>query len=297
MAFQREMEEEILPGVKRLAASIEVAGRVIVEIIRTFRKAEGEAASLFPEIQRLVAGDLPAQSWRSNELLVRDPNSLFTDKHMYGLIGSRYQGAGAELRSAMHDLMKDPDGAELDQALHRIAELRGRPYSEIKAEYDKFKLIRDQRDASGADPVPDLNTIAHPWFMGSNTQLRYGDVIGEAFGIDPVFGAMLNPTGGIVGPGNKGFGGDDTAVGYHGVFHDAAGYLYTYHEQAGPGYDYLRLEGRDTSHPYSGQRKGIGVWRRWVKDPISDDAQVVMYGVVGVVDAGSWVLDKARSIF
>ena len=48
--------------------------------------------------------------------------------------------------------------------------------------------------------------------MGTTAQLRYGQVVGDAFGIDPVFGAMLNPTGGMVGPGNWAVNpGDDDA--------------------------------------------------------------------------------------
>ncbi len=62
--------------------------------------------------------------------------------------------------------------------------------------------------------------------MGSTSQLRYGKVVGDVFGVDPMFGAMLNPTGGLVGPDNKALDGDSTALGYHGVVHDAAGYLY-----------------------------------------------------------------------
>jgi hypothetical protein len=134
--------------------------------------------------------------------------------------------------------------------------------------------------------------------MGSNTQLRYGKVVGDAFGIDPVFGAMLNPTGGLVGPDNWSISGDDTAVGYHGVVHDAAGYLYNYHG-VGPGYDYLGRENRDTSSPLSGQREGIAHWRELVGglDPISAKSEEVMRDFVGVVDFGSWIFKQAKGIF
>jgi WXG100 family type VII secretion target len=47
-AFQREMEEEVLPGLKRLAASLEAGGLVIQRIGSAFREAEEEAANLFP---------------------------------------------------------------------------------------------------------------------------------------------------------------------------------------------------------------------------------------------------------
>ncbi|NIM94885.1 MAG: WXG100 family type VII secretion target [Anaerolineales bacterium] len=299
VVFQREMGEEILPGLRRLAAALEVAGTVMAEIQRIFREAEEQAVAQFPGGEGGAVGEgAPAASWQGNEYLVRDPHNLFTDEYMHTLIGSRFQGAGPELRRAMYDLMKNPSGEELNRTLERIAELRGRPISEIQAEYDKYILLRAQRDASGATPIPDLNTTTHPFFMGSNTQLRYGDVVGEAFGVDPVFGAMLNPTGGLVGPGNFAIDCDDTAVGYHGVVHDAGGYLYTYHGHAGPGYDYLGLEGRDTSSPFSGQREGIAYWRRTVgDDPISYRSEEFMRDFVGTIDVGSWVFEQARSIF
>jgi hypothetical protein len=152
----------------------------------------------------------------------------------------------------------------------------------------------------------------HPNFMGSTSQMRSGQVVGDAFGMDPAFGALLNPSGGLVGPGNKAFDGDDSAVGYHGAVHDAAGYLYNYHDQ-GPGYDYMGLEGRDTSSPLSGQRAGISYWRdvlpdrsggQKFTDVVSDG---IMEGVVGgmdgvtsaygtVKDVVSGGVDKAKDV-
>lgn len=90
--------------------------------------------------------------------------------------------------------------------------------------------------------------------------MRYGSVVGDAFGIDPTFGAMLNPTGGLIGPGNWAVAGGKSAVGYHAVAHDAAGYLYNYHK-VGPGYDYLGQEGGDPSSPLTGNRSGIAYWK------------------------------------
>jgi len=104
------------------------------------------------------------------------------------------------------------------------------------------------------------------------------------FKIDPVFGALLSPTGGLVGPGNVSwnaasvptdyFTGSpavwaaDTLlhrpeVAYHGIVHDAAGYLLNYH-RIGPGYNYLGLDSvtPDTSNPLSGQQPGLNYWSR-----------------------------------
>lgn len=135
--------------------------------------------------------------------------------------------------------------------------------------------------------------------MGSTSQLRYGQVAGDALGMDAVFGALLNPTGGLVGPGNAAVDGNDSALGYPGAVHDAGGYLYNYHNQ-GPGYDYLGAEGRDTSSPLSGQRSGISYWRDHLPDRgagqrATDGAgDAIMDGVVGGIDAASEASEDAK---
>ena len=230
-------------------------------------------------------------------LLARDPNSLFKDDYMQGLIDSKFQGADSpELREAMNDLSQNPTGADLDRTLQKIADARGRPVDEIRADYDKYLQIKAQRDATNPD-TPSDPYFFHPTFMGSTSQLRYGKVVGDAFGVDPVFGSMLNPTGGLVGPGNWAVDGDSTAVGYHGVVHDAAGYLYNYHKE-GPGYDYLGREGRDTASPLSGQREGIKYWRETLPgaQPGSTIGEYGMRGVVGVADGYNWTADKLSKV-
>jgi hypothetical protein len=218
---------------------------------------------------------------------------------MRRLLGLRIPGAGREMGSAMNGLMNASSPAEAEPYLARIAQLRGRPLDEIRAEYQRFQEIRAQRDAAvagGAEPIPDLSDW-HASFMGSNTQLRYGQVVGDAFGVDPVFGAMLNPTGGIVGPGNKGLPGDDTPLGYHGVVHDAAGYLYNYHG-AGPGYNYLGVEPFPTSNPLTGQVSGVAYWTGVVRGAeIMAIGDTLMSGFGAAVDAGSWLFSKAGGIF
>ncbi len=87
--------------------------------------------------------------------------------------------------------------------------------------------------------------------------------MGEILGIDPVFGALLNPTGGLVGPGSDSFEpGDNTAIGYHGIFHDASGYIYNHFDDAGEGYLYLGKEELNllTSNPVAGQVTGPWHW-------------------------------------
>ncbi|HLC06194.1 MAG TPA: WXG100 family type VII secretion target [Anaerolineales bacterium] len=316
--FYAEMDQEVLPSLNRLAAALSSAERVTRQVSQIMKEAEEEAARFFQiafvggGVSTLAGaaaaglggsagagsgGGSGEPAWRSNGLLARDPDGLFGDGYMRSLIGLQVQGAGSELRAGMNDLLRNPEGAQLDRALHRVAQLRGRPFEEISSEYRRFIDIRAQRDAADA-PTPPNTSRLHPWFLGSNTNLRYGAVVGDAFGIDPVFGAMLNPTGGLVGPDNFSVAGDSTAVGYHGIVHDAAGYLRTYHG-AGPGYNYLGLEDRDTTSPLSGQRAGIHYWRETLGgvDPLSYKAEEIMVDFVPAWDAANWVIDRAKGIF
>jgi WXG100 family type VII secretion target len=314
-AFYREMDSQVLPSLRRLAAAMNSAEQVTQRIIQILRDAEAEAARVLGAqgaggLAALAAGlagaaaaggdgSGPLADWQAaNPLLARDPRELFSDSNMRGLIGSRFQGAGSELGEVMTGLMNNPQGDELDQFIERLSEIRGRPAEELRIEYERFQEVQAQRDANNPEAPEALSGGGHPSFMGSNTQMRYGSVVGDAFGIDPVFGAMLNPTGGLVGPGNWAIAGNDTAVGYHGVVHDAAGYLHNYH-QVGPGYDYLGTEGRDTSSPLSGQRDGIAYWRQATggPSPISAPAEWVMRGVVGGIDLGGDLLQSQWNAF
>lgn len=308
--FYREMEGAVMPSLTRLVRALDLASRTTLKILQIMQQAEEDAARILRGDRTGAAagggaagaaagadgagGGASAPQWQQdNPLLARDPNSLFTDSYMRGMIGSEFQGAGQELGRIMNGLLENPTGNELDGFLQDLADLRGRPISEIRIEHERFQEARAQAQANQPDdPPPSLSGGGHPNFMGSNTQMRYGSVVGDAFGIDPVFGAMLNPTGGLVGPGNWAIAGDDTAVGYHGVVHDAAGYLHTYHN-AGPGYDYLGTEGRNTSSPLSGQRDGIAYWREATggPSPISTPAEYVMRGFVGAWDSVNSVID------
>jgi hypothetical protein len=86
--------------------------------------------------------------------------------------------------------------------------------------------------------------------------------------IDPIFGALLNPTGGIVGPGNKSLlsGRCYDPIVMHGIVHDAGGYLYNYHK-FGPGYNYLKtkLTIFPTKSPLSSQIYGFYYWKSILK--------------------------------
>lgn len=266
------------------------------------------------------AGTPPA--WQQkNPLLARDPESLFQDDYMRGMIDRHFQGENSsELRDVMNTLYNNPTGAAKDEALQRLADIRGRPVDEIRAEYDKYTQLRDRADARGYDREalkqettwkdglltavsPRLGGAyvalsTHPDFMGSTNQLRYGQVVGDAYGIDPAFGALLNPSGGLVGPGNAAVDAGDTAVSYHGIFHDAAGYMLNA-QGDGPGYDYLHAEGRDPTSPLTGQRSGIRHWGELTGDNgfVTRTEARVMDGVVSTVDTVSGAWKGIKDIF
>jgi len=232
---------------------------------------------------------------------------LFQDEYLSTLVDMQWDGANSqELKDAMETLWKyrhDPNNPAVAEALQKIADARNKPLDQIQQDWARYQaaLAEQERIAreKGIDPPPGIKNWMHPDHMGSTSQLRYGQVAGDALGVDPVFGALLNPTGGLVGPGNAAVDGNDSAIGYHGAVHDAGGYLYNYHDQ-GPGYDYLGREGRDTSSPLSGQRSGISYWRDKLPDrgtgtKLADGAgDVVMDGVVGGIDGVSNAYDKAK---
>lgn len=322
-AFYREMNDLVLPSLKRLNAALETAAGTVRKISQLVKQAEEEAARLFrldgtgaagiglgAAIGSVMDGGPggmfgPGGASGMGSLLARDPAGLFSGDYMIGLIGLQIPGAGSELGDVMNDLLNAPPGSDVEVYLVRIAEIRGRDIGDIRSEFRRYQDVRAARDAAiagGASGVGGLND-RNASFMGSNMQMRYGQVVGDAFGIDPVFGAMLNPTGGLVGPGNFTLHpGGDTAIGYHSVVHDAAGYLHTYHG-AGPGYNYLGIEPFPTSFPGTGQVSGIAYWSGLMGE--TGPAQTL--GTLGQVAAstaastaygvGSWVLDSVGSIF
>lgn len=356
-SFYSEMNDSVLPSLTRLGKALGQAASVTTRIEKRVRQAEAEAARVLDG--RGVASGGAAESgpssggaggangaggggaesggaaggasgagagsvpeWQQkNPLLARDPESLFKDDYMRGSIDRHFQGENStELRNVMNTLYDNPTGPARDQALQRLADIRGRPVEEIRAEYDKYLQLRDRADARGYDREalkqettwkdsvlsavsPTLGRgyvelSTHPDFMGSTNQLRYGQVVGDAYGIDPTFGALLNPSGGLVGPGNAAVDAGDTAVSYHGIFHDAAGYMLN-GQGDGPGYDYLHAEGRDPSSPLTGQRSGIRHWGELTGDNgfVTRTEARVMDGVVATVDTVSGAWQGIKDIF
>jgi hypothetical protein len=173
--------------------------------------------------------------------------------------------------------------------LPTIADQRGKPIDQIRTDFRRYLEFAAERDAAapfvkGYEPgpynelrkgetfVPLLSLAAmhglpdNTSHMASIEQLRFGTLVGDALGIDPVFGALLSPTGGLPSAGNQVvssriisfFGGRDVVV-PHGIAHDAAGYLLNYHA-VGLGYQYAPTDSirvLDRTNPLAGQFGGI----------------------------------------
>ncbi|XP_032237856.2 uncharacterized protein LOC116618386 [Nematostella vectensis] len=162
----------------------------------------------------------------------------------------------------------------------------------LKDDFGRYLLIKQDRDrrisktttlnsiawSTGQSPAGPLEKIAvltprHHAFWGSRQQLRSGKIVGDMLsGLDPVFGVLLNPTGGRIGRGDseklhKLLYKDEESVAYHSAVHDAFGYLYQYHG-LGPGYDYLRSKWTlfKRESPLSGHTSGLKYWKRVLRD-------------------------------
>ncbi len=197
----------------------------------------------------------------SNPLISTPPSQVFSPANLGNLASSNFQGAGSpELADAMAELAQNPTGAALDAVLAKIAKLRGVPLDKIKKDFEKFLKIRAQAAANaaakGLPPPPPLSEALQGEFAGSLQQLRSGSLLGETFGIDPVFGAMLNPQGGL-GVGTS-VPDPNTAVGLNEAATDASTYLQNFHN-TGPGASYLG-QGADT----------LGFWQQKLVNTLSN---------------------------
>lgn len=188
-----------------------------------------------------------------------------TPQQHYLLLGLVHAGENSKsLRESMLGLRNiNRVNQQSQKLLKTISKKRQIAYPILCNQFQTYLQLSDsaiERSRKNNRQIHDLDTRLHPRFMGSRTQLRSGYVVGSTFGIDTVFGAMLNPTGGLVGPGNKGFDFGDSPLSYHSVVHDAAGYLWNFHG-IGTGYDYLQCEStRDTNSSLTGQSSGIKHW-------------------------------------
>jgi hypothetical protein len=160
-----------------------------------------------------------------------------------------------ELSSALKSFLQAwndgaPD-ATLDAAVTDIAAAVNMDPGDARQAFDRF------RQAAGDESHND----AKDGFVGSKQQLLFGHVVGGVLDIEPVFAALLSPTGGMVGPGGLAFHVKGGVLGFHGVSHDAGGYLCRKHG-IDPGYEYvidkIGLPCEDS--PLEGQVSGIAFW-------------------------------------
>ncbi len=193
--------------------------------------------------------------------------------YMKDFVGIEMQGAGAEMNELMEQLQyhlsgEDPD-LDIDTIIAEIAELRGENFEDMMAMYEKAQELFELEGVQ--EWFTPINEDTHPDFLGSNSSLRYGKVVGDIIGLDPVFAALLNPSGGIVGPGVVGSDMGNEPIGYHGIFHDAGGWMFdALGESYGPGYDYTPdtngagwwpdLDRDNDDGKLAGQTSGILMW-------------------------------------
>ena len=224
-------------------------------------------------IQRSLFGDEEHQiETKSGDpdhhFLINNP-TFDQDRMRDELPGTRILNAGNPLLTdAMLTLYSNPEGQRLDDALSTVARLRGIDLRDAREQYNRALEVRaagrefaEKNRPETGDPSPDLDLERHPDFTGSLSQLRFGSIVGDVFGMDPVFGALVSPTGGLVGPGNDSSSGDpNNPTVLHGTVHDAAGYLLNGHG-VGPGYNYLKRPWElDRTDPLAGQISGTAYW-------------------------------------
>ena len=283
-AFTREMESKIFPAVGRLEQALTEAQKTTLQISAAIRAAEEEAASRFngegeastgtgtpsPKVGGAapipIGGEAPGGAAFIDQILDRgraNVNKVFEEDYMKDMIGRVETGAdSSQLNSSMEQLLSKVRSGQQDMAsvgpiLDEIARQRGVDPAVLRDQYQNvFLPLWENAESKG-----DIDLSKHGDFMGSTISLRYGRVVGDVFGMDPVFGAILKPTGGLVGPGDSSYQpANDDAIGYHGIFHDAGGYLYNNQSNIGPGYNYMNREPFPKDHPFTGQVGGISWW-------------------------------------
>lgn len=252
---------------ENIVGTVRVASQVAGEIVNTVGGLTIAAGVTYARAMAIATRIQPG----TNLLVQPCPGkavNVFNNSYRSGLLNSTFAGAGDKnLAAAMLVLAGPILPTDPEQQLRIIAESRRRPLADIKSEYEKFIKYRVEIEdgilKNSLDPIEALlPNQSH--FMGSEWQLRYGKVAGDHLGIDPVFASLLNPTGGLVGPGNAGLEPASRlvpeAVAYHGAYHDAMGFIFQY-RGAGPGYNYMKSPfGLDTGNPMAGQATGIMGW-------------------------------------
>lgn len=240
-------------------------------------------------------GQSPNYSGNIEAYLALIFNSTFTGE----VSPSKEETDGAREKYPLGMLLKELHGFvesgralthEADEILQKIIDIRCQKKpkemkTKMKNDYNLFLKMKAQRDVKIKDSIEAasrtwfgkaLKPIAHlqdQSFWGTGHQLRSGKVVGDFLGgLDPVFGVLLNVTGGRIGRGDtpwfhKLFCKKEYLA-YHAAVHDAFGYLITYHDK-GPGYNYIKSKWTlfNTVSPHSCQFAGFGFWKRLMQKP------------------------------
>ena len=196
----------------------------------------------------------------ANHLVETPVEEVFSADARRGIIGREYQGADSDrLRDLTIQLLEydadglaDPANAEdIDELVSEIADVRGVPVTTLRADFDVYQeLLAVQEHNIANEDIPKFDAhdrllVERPEHFGSTEALRYGDVVGQVYGIDPIFGAALNPSGGLPGPGQQilDFVDEDEPILYHSAYHDAIGHLRLGHNlETEVTYDYVGAE-------------------------------------------------------
>ncbi|MEM9250630.1 MAG: hypothetical protein AAGB05_18320, partial [Pseudomonadota bacterium] len=277
------------PGSRTGGAVSEAAGAAAGAGAAAAAAVAATAASATPEERAEALREQNAETERlagmSNAELQRvnltegDVNDLFEEDYMDTVAEFDPDYAGStDLQTLMRELESGISGPRVETAMQELSAILGPPPSpdELRADYNRFLVIQRQQAANnGGERAGALDDDLHDAFMASRGQLQFGKVIGDAFGIHEVFGSLLSPTGGLVGPGNIAFHlAPDNPFGVHGAIHDAAGYLNANHD-VGPGYNYrndpteeiitdaiecLPEFAQGLLLPLTGQASGVAYW-------------------------------------
>jgi len=209
-----------------------------------------------------------------------DP-SLVVNEQMHGADTPQLGGAMRELshfieRGNRLDQLDSGQREQLERLLRQLAQARNMSYEDALRQYSRALDTRSEAIRVAEEANKDMGYerpsegAVHANFWGSSEQLAFGRIVGDNLGLDPAFASLLSPTGGLVGPDATALHMRNSAVGFHGIAHDAAGYLHNYH-QIGPGYEYRDVPAwdptgvLDTSNPLAGQVSGIHYWQEYLK--------------------------------
>uniref|UniRef100_A0A7M5WWB6 Uncharacterized protein n=1 Tax=Clytia hemisphaerica TaxID=252671 RepID=A0A7M5WWB6_9CNID len=211
------------------------------------------------------------------------------DHHPKTQLGHILNKLDQEIRkaSAAHQLEITDEFKELlrDVAKSRVCtkecENEEECHKRLLGDAEKFVAIYKKRGCESEVLHQD-----HSFYWGTRQQMLFGKVIVDWLPehietktppMDPIFGTLLNPTGGLVGPGDLKWMHDSLfddlgPFAYHSAVHDAFGYLKTNHN-SGPGYCYLNKGIFGDWSPFGGQLFGLRYWNGLLGEAQPEEAK------------------------